>query len=236
MAIEEPASLDEQALRAEIHRQVRIRHRGLLVITTVIALLVGGVIGFFSSEEHNGARSGKLTPPAAWNSVACLPDEDPDVTPIPTVTPQPLRVYVSGAVVAPQVVTLTPGSLVADAMAAVGGPTEDAFLNDLNMAAPLADHQHIIIPRSTPVARDTAEPNSETPGLPPDTSAVLIDINTADIEELATLPRIGETRAQQIIDYREANGLFQRKEDIQLVSGIGPSTYAEIAPYITVVP
>ena len=64
--------------------------------------------------------------------------------------------------------------------------------------------------------------------------AALININTADAALLDTLPGIGPTKATAIIDYRKAHGPFAKIEDIQNVSGIGASTYAEIAPLITV--
>ncbi len=64
--------------------------------------------------------------------------------------------------------------------------------------------------------------------------AALININTADAALLDTLPGIGPTYAARIVDYRTAHGPFARTEDIQNVSGIGPSTYADIAAFITV--
>lgn len=66
-------------------------------------------------------------------------------------------------------------------------------------------------------------------------AAALININTADVALLDTLPGIGASKAQAIVDYRTQNGLFLRIEDIQKVSGIGNGvTYANIAPLITV--
>ncbi|HUY62298.1 MAG TPA: helix-hairpin-helix domain-containing protein [Candidatus Paceibacterota bacterium] len=64
--------------------------------------------------------------------------------------------------------------------------------------------------------------------------AALVNINTADDATLETLPGIGPTKAAAIIGYRDANGPFARIEDIQDVSGIGPATYANIEPLITV--
>lgn len=65
-------------------------------------------------------------------------------------------------------------------------------------------------------------------------AAALVNINTADAALLDTLPGIGPTYAGRIVDYRTAHGPFARIEDIQNVSGIGPSTYADIKPFITV--
>ena len=65
-------------------------------------------------------------------------------------------------------------------------------------------------------------------------AAELVNINTADATLLDTLPGIGPTYAARIIEYRTAHGPFARVEDIQNVSGIGPSTYADIAPLITI--
>lgn len=59
-----------------------------------------------------------------------------------------------------------------------------------------------------------------------------VDINTADAKQLATLKGIGEVKSQNIIDYRESNGLFSKIEDIQNVSGIGPATYEDIKDHI----
>lgn len=71
--------------------------------------------------------------------------------------------------------------------------------------------------------------------LPAFAHAALVNINTADVEALESLPHIGQKLAQRIIDYRTTNGLFTRIEDLQNVSGIGSgSNYADIAPLITV--
>jgi len=61
----------------------------------------------------------------------------------------------------------------------------------------------------------------------------LININTASVEELDSLPGIGPTIAQRIIDYRDENGPFQTIEDILNVSGVGPSTFDQIKDLIT---
>lgn len=213
-------------------RQRQVRHRRDLIIVAVVSLIVGGLISRFGFGDFS--QETKLTPPPAWN-IACVPEdgdsERASGVPVATVTPEPVQVYVSGAVVDPKVVQLPPKSLLADALDAVGGITEDADLDALNLAAPLSQNQHIVVPRKTTLEATTKQP--VVVDVSPET---LLDLNTATAEMFETLPRIGPSRAEDIIAYREENGPFAKKEDIQNVSGIGPSTYELIAPYITVEP
>lgn len=64
----------------------------------------------------------------------------------------------------------------------------------------------------------------------------LVNINTATLEELMSLPGVGETRAQAILDHREAEGPFAYPEDLMDVPGIGQSTFTQLAGYITTSP
>lgn len=64
--------------------------------------------------------------------------------------------------------------------------------------------------------------------------SALININTANSSQLDSLPGVGPTRAQAIIDYRNTNGLFQKPEDIMKVSGIGQVTYDKMKDQITI--
>lgn len=61
-----------------------------------------------------------------------------------------------------------------------------------------------------------------------------VNINTASVEELAQLPRIGEKMAQRIVEYRQKNGSFKTTEDLKAVQGIGDKNFEEIRPLITV--
>ena len=158
-------------------------------------------------------------------------------TPVQTPTPSPLRVYVTGAVRQPDVYLFFPGSIVKDALAAAGGATADADLDRINLAVQLQDQQQVYVPRQgedTPPAPPVAAPPAAS-----DTrsgSAVLspIDINSATASELETLPGIGPTYAQRIVDYREQNGPFASIEDITQVKGIGPATLDKLEELITV--
>lgn len=152
----------------------------------------------------------------------------PTATPAPTATPGPIRVYVSGAVMAPDVFTLPPGAIVRDALEAAGGPAPDADLERVNLAHTLADGEHLRVPAAgdepTPVPTAAAAP--ESGGSEPAALAGPLNLNTASPAELEMLPGIGPALAQRIVEYREANGPFTAVEQIQNVSGIGPAKFA----------
>ncbi|MCS6911025.1 MAG: ComEA family DNA-binding protein, partial [Anaerolineales bacterium] len=91
-------------------------------------------------------------------------------------------------------------------------------------------------PTPPPTAAATETPVPSRSGSSPPVAGTKININTATLAELDTLPRIGPVIAQRIIDYRTANGPFRRIEDIQNVRGIGPATFEQIKDLITVGP
>lgn len=203
--------------------------RPRLIAVALVSLLVGGAIGYwgFRTLEEPALTLPPSSAIRVANTVAPL-------TPAPTVTPQPITVYVTGAVLKPQVVTLPGDSRVEDALAAAGGPAEDADLEALNLAAPLHDNQQLVVPRQA--TETPASAAAETPAPSTAETPAPLDLNAATAAELETLPRIGPALAQTIIAYREANGPFARVEDIQNVPGIGPATYEQIALYLTVTP
>ncbi len=150
----------------------------------------------------------------------------------PAPTEKPVIVYITGAVPRPGVYALPKDARVQDAISAAGGFLAEAEKSQINLAALLEDGEKLDIPYL-----QGASPILATPG--PTVIAVtteLININTASLAELDTLPGIGPTTAQKIIDYREQNGPFINTEDIINVSGIGPGTYERLKDLITVGP
>lgn len=135
-----------------------------------------------------------------------------------------ILVYVCGAVEEPGVVELEKYARVVDAIALAGGFTEEADETYINLAAKLQDGEKVYVPTMTEVSRWEAEKGSEK----------LIDINTADIEALCKLPGIGESKATEIITYRDKKGSFQKKEDLMNVPGIKESLYEKIEDKIIV--
>lgn len=196
--------------------------RSLLIFCSVLGLIVGGVIGYFTPRPREKPIT-VITP-------------EPTATPTPTPIPAPLRVYVTGAVQAPDVYSLPVGSLVKDAILAAGGPAPDADLERINLARQLEDQQQIYVPRrgteppvpviseGVPVQASSAAPQAQ------------VNINAATVEELQQLPRVGPALAQRIVAYREMYGPFRNIEDLMKVSGIGEAIFAAIRDYITVGP
>lgn len=143
----------------------------------------------------------------------------PTPTPLATFTPAPITVYITGAVGEPEsTISLPPGSRVQDAIDAVGGTTENANLEAVNLAGILRDGDQVHVP----------ELNVETV-LPTPSGGGIVYINTATVDEIDTLPDIGPALAQRIIDYRETNGPFANLEALDAVEGIGPALLEKIA-------
>ena len=144
--------------------------------------------------------------------------------PVPTSTPGPIFVYVTGAVANPQTTLELPvNSRIQDVMTAAGGITANADMNRVNPAGIVRDGDHIHV---------YAIGEVEQVSLPAAQGASLININQASVFQLETLPGIGPALAQRIVDYRAANGPFASLEALDAVSGIGPSILENIAELI----
>ncbi len=153
----------------------------------------------------------------------------PEPTPIviseppPTPTPRPILVYVSGAVENPDVYPLQAEAIVKEAIQAAGGATEEADLERINLAKRVHDGEHIHVPK---IGEAVGPPMSEESGK--------ININTATLEELDSLPGIGPVYAQRIVEYRTQKGPFKTIEEIMNVPGIGEKMFEKIKDLITV--
>lgn len=137
-----------------------------------------------------------------------------------------LIVHVAGWVRHPGVYELREGDRVIDALEAAGGARKGAYLDGLNLAAPLTDGQQVLVPRK---GAPGAVPSGAIPGAP-----ALVNVNTAGPTELESLPGIGEVLAQRIVDHRTEHGPFASVDDLLAVSGIGEVTLEEIRDLVTI--
>lgn len=126
-------------------------------------------------------------------------------------------VYICGAVAEPGVYEVKQGSRIYEVVDMAGGLTEEADVSSVNQAEPVYDGQMIYLPM---------EAEHETDGR--------VNINTASVEELMTLPGIGQAKAEQILAYRDANGSFSSEEEIMNVDGIKEGLYNRIKDGIRV--
>ena len=194
---------------------------GAAVFGAVEAADAGGVVIETEGEDEDAADEGVEEV-----------DESDEVDEAETVV-----VDVSGAVASPSVVELEAGSRVVDAIEAAGGLTEDADISSLNRAAVLTDGEKIYVPAEGEEVDEATTSSSSSSSSSSESSSdttELVNINTADADELDTLPGVGPVTAEAIIEDREANGPFTSIEDIMRVSGIGEAKFADMQDYICV--
>jgi len=139
-------------------------------------------------------------------------------------------VDVAGQVRRPGVIQLPVGSRVIDALRKAGGARPKVDLSTLNLARPLTDGEQILVGRP---AASTGGVAGAASAASPATPGALVNLNSATLEQLETLPGVGPVTAQKILDWRGAHGRFSSVDELMEVSGIGEKTLARLAPYLT---
>src|SRR4051794_16835543 len=127
-----------------------------------------------------------------------------------------------GEVRRPGLYRLADGSRIADAVTRAGGATRKAELAQVNLAAPLADGEQVVVP-----ARGAAAPAAAGGG-DAGAPAAPIQLSTATIEQLDALPGVGPATAQKILDYRTKHGAFSSVDELDAVPGIGPKRLEQL--------
>jgi competence protein ComEA len=181
------------------------RRRLLLAAAGSLALIL--LLGHFVLGAGTTTTAAPLPPPPAAGPEA-------GVTGLPS---SRVVVDVVGAVRRPGLYRLAQGSRIADAITRAGGATGKAELAQVNLAAPLADGEQVVVPRRGG-AGVAAGAGPVSPGAP----AAPVQLSTATLEQLDSLPGVGPVTAQKILDYRQKHGAFQSVDELDAVSGIGP--------------
>lgn len=205
-------------------------------LQVILILILGGFMTFsgcdgksqtelFDAREEETAQSGE----EAIEETDSEEEQTEEVQ-----TESMIYVQVCGAVNHPGVVTLPAGSRAFEAIALAGGLTGEAAESSVNQAQVLTDGQQLIVWTKEEVRRGAATAQGQGEDGILEQAVEKINLNTATAQELMTLSGIGESRAADIIAYREENGGFQSIEDIMKVSGIKEATFEKIKDQITV--
>ena len=228
------------------------KNKKILVIIICIVCLIGiGILLWMSKDLYHNADSIDVLEAMEeeigennTNNANQVEQENLDVNEIEET--EKIAIHITGEVKKKGILYLDKGSRIADAIEAAGGATKNANLDQVNLAYILEDGQKIYIPNKNEkleagayiiansgnnVVVEEGKSNSNTSTKGVDEK---VNINSANQTELETLPGIGPSLAQRIIEYRESNGNFEKIEDVQNVKGIGDSKYSNIKEKICI--
>lgn len=158
------------------------------------------------------------------SSQTVVPNADPGSSTSAPVDSAGIFVHILGAVEKPGLYELAEGDRAVDVVAAAGGFLDTADQSQLNLARVLVDGEQIVVP----VLGEA--PPAEAPGVASDGK---VNLNTATVADLETLPRIGPALAERILAWRDAHGSFASVDDLRSVSGIGEKTFEQLKDLVT---
>lgn len=206
------------------------------------ALAVGVLVAIGLSFLGAASPAPKLTlpraePGAAPADGAPAPAAAAGSATVPLTPPVTVTVHVAGQVTNPGVYAVPAGGRVADAVIAAGGAAAEADIEQLNLAARLADGERIYVPKkgeaAPPVAGSApaaAGSTAKAGGAP----AGPVDLNTATAEQLEALPGVGPATSKAILTYRASHGRFRSVTELLEVPGIGPAKLEALRPLVKV--
>jgi competence protein ComEA len=184
------------------------RHTAILLVAVLVVL---GLVG------RRVAAHGTARAPAPAAQLQGLTTADG------TATRPAIVVNVVGAVRRAGLYRLREGARVADAVRRAGGPTRRADIALVNLAAPLADGQQVVVPRRSPAGAGGAVP----------AAGAKVSLASATLEQLDALPGIGPVTAQKILDWRQGHGPFRAVDDLDAIPGIGPARVEQLRDLVT---
>lgn len=227
----EPEPAEHAAPLGNLRWPVRFSRTHLLVVAIVLA--VGALIAGYAITR---AKAVPVAAPVVVESggPSASAASGPTSTPTPTPAPIPVRVHVLGEVHQPGVHTLPQGARVVEAIEASGGFTPAANPGELNLAQVLVDGQQIMVGDSKQPSEVRGAEESAGGGSAATGADGKVNLNSATPAQLDSLPGVGPVTAEKIIAWRTEHGRFTRIEELQEVPGIGPKSYAELAPHVTV--
>ena len=199
----------------------------IIIVICIIVLIVGYIIYYFLQNNNEEEYIEDEIENDVENSIENNLVENTET----------IVVHISGQVINSGVITLNKLSRVIDAINVAGGPTAKADLGKVNLAYIIEDGQRIYIPSidekvDTYILDKSGDTEIVISGSGNKNThkeeKVMININTANEEELQKLPGVGSSIAIRIVQYRKENGKFNKIEDIKNISGIGDSKFDKI--------
>jgi competence protein ComEA len=216
---------------------------GLLAVMLAVSAVLGVRLAIASATAKPVPVS--ATSPTSRSTTASTASGDPALGPgdvptgsttagaAPTASPAVVVVDVAGRVRHPLVARLPAGSRVQDALKAAGGALPGSDLVGLNLAALLSDGEQVVVAARGQGSTVNGSGGGGAPGAAGGGgSPTQVDLNTADVTSLDSLPGVGPVLAQRILDWRTAHGHFSSVDELDEVSGIGDKLMAEIRPHV----
>ena len=187
----------------------------LLVVCIAVLALVGKRIAAQGTARAPAAQAVALTENRDTRGAEAVPR---------------LVVYVVGAVKHAGLVRLSEGARVADALLQAGGPSRQADLTLVNLAAPVADGQQIVVPaRAAPGAVGGGAGGAGAAAA----LGAKVSLASATLEQLDALPGIGPVTAHKILDWRQTHGPLRSVDDLDAIPGIGPARVEQLRDLVT---
>jgi competence protein ComEA len=202
------------------------------IVLALLALAGRFLVGALGAEGGAG-RAAQTGEAVAFADDPTAPASDTLVAERNQQEQQLLLVHVVGAVRRPGLYRLVDGSRIADAIRKAGGAKPAAALALVNLAAPVADGQQIVVPREGP-AGGAVPAGAGMVGAPAGTPTGPVQLNTATLEQLDALPGVGPVTAQRILDYRNEHGSFRSVDELDAVPGIGPARLEQLRELVAV--
>ena len=191
----------------------------ILAFVCSLVLIIGGLFYFNKNktEDYSGVSFSNISNETNNKDEKAEDKHD-----------EKIFVDVKGAVKHPGVFETTKDKRVKDLIEEAGGLLDDADTSTLNLSQKVKDQMVIY------VLKHGEKPKQISDGSTSSTNGDVININTANKEQLMKISGVGKTKAEAIISYREKNGDFKKKEDITKVHGIGKATFEKIKDKIEV--
>ena len=191
----------------------------ILAFVCSLVLIIGGLFYYNQSktEDYSGVSFSNANGNEAINKDEKAEDKHDEK----------IFVDVKGAVKHPGVFETTKDKRVKDLIEEAGGLLDDADTSTLNLSQKVKDQMVIYVLKYGEKPKQISDSSSSS-------NTDVININTANKEQLMKISGVGKTKAEAIIAHREKNGDFKKKEDITKVRGIGKSTFEKIKDKIEV--